>query len=47
VPDGAFGEAWTVVLDTSDADAAAEEISAGAAIELVHHSLVLLRRVQR
>jgi glycogen operon protein len=47
LPEDAFGEAWTVVLDTSNVDAAADEIAAGDGIELVHHSLLLLRRVQR
>ena len=47
LPDGAFGEAWTVVFDTArpDARAGVEELAAGEEIELVHHSLVLLRRV--
>ena len=45
VPDGVFGEEWTVVLDTADDAAKAEDIPAGAEIELIDHSLVLLRRV--
>jgi glycogen operon protein len=44
-PDDTFGAAWTVVLDTAHADAAAEQVPAGEAVPLVHHSLVLLRRV--
>jgi glycogen operon protein len=43
-PDEKFGAAWTVVLDTAHADAAADEIPGGEAVSLVHHSLVLLRR---
>jgi glycogen operon protein len=48
VPDGAFGESWTVVLDTGrpEVEPAAEEHAAGSEIALVDHSLVLLRRVQ-
>ena len=46
-PDGEFGDAWTLVFDTGrpEVKAAAEEIEAGKALELVHHSMVLLRRV--
>ena len=45
LPEGAFGKAWTVVFDTADDDAEAVDIAAGDEIDLVHHSLVLLRRV--
>ena len=44
LPEKAFGERWTVVLDTAD-DEAASEVAAGDEIDLVHHSLMLLRRV--
>ena len=39
-----FGERWTVVLATVD-DAESSEFAAGDEIDLVHHSLMLLRRV--
>ena len=44
LPEKAFGERWTVVLDTVD-DAETSEFAAGDEIDLVHHSLMLLRRV--
>jgi glycogen operon protein len=46
LPDGAFGETWTVVLDTArpELEAAAEELPAGADMDLVSRSIVLLRR---
>ena len=47
LPEKAFGEQWTVVFNTAYDDAAAEDIPAGAEIDLVHHSLVLLRRVSQ
>ena len=49
LPDGPFGEAWTVQLDTAD-DAAglatdpAREVTAGAVRVVAAHGLVLLRR---
>ena len=45
-PDGAFGSAWTIVFDTGrpEVETAVEEIAAGDDLELVHHSMVLLRR---
>ena len=46
LPAGEFGTAWTVVLDTADVDAKPEEFAAGDEFELIHHSLVLLRRVE-
>jgi isoamylase len=47
VPDGKFGDAWTVVIDTArpELEAGVETVEAGADVPLVHHSLVLLRRV--
>jgi isoamylase len=46
LPDGQFGKSWTVVLDTAtDVEAAVVQLDAGVEIDLVHHSLVLLRRV--
>ena len=46
-PDGEFGSAWTIVFDTSrpDLDVAREDVPAGDEFDLVHHSMVLLRRV--
>jgi glycogen operon protein len=46
VPDGEFGDRWTYVLDTGrpEVEPAGEEVDAGDEIQLVHHSLVLLRR---
>jgi glycogen operon protein len=48
LPDGAFGDAWSVVLDTAqpELEAGDAELEAGGEVELVHHSLVLLRRAQ-
>jgi glycogen operon protein len=48
LPDGAFGDAWTVVLDTAqpELEAGGADLAAGDVHELVHHSLVLLRRSQ-
>ena len=43
LPDGAFGKAWTMVLNTADDDQRVE-IDAGEEFDLVHHSFVLLRR---
>jgi glycogen operon protein len=45
LPDSEFGEAWTVVFDTAVDGIGEDEIPAGAEVDLVHHSLVLLRRV--
>jgi glycogen operon protein len=45
LPEPAFGQAWTLVLNTADDDAEAIDIAAGESFDLVHHSLVLLRRV--
>ena len=45
LPDGAFGAAWTVIFDTAIDGIGVEELAAGEEVDLVHHSLVLLRRV--
>ena len=45
LPEKAFGEAWTVVFNTADDDAEPSSFAAGDEVDLVHHSLVLLRRV--
>ena len=46
LPEKAFGEAWTMVFDTADGRRRRPTRSpAGDEVELVHHSLVLLRRV--
>jgi glycogen operon protein len=45
LPDSEFGEAWTVIFDTAVDGIGEDEIPAGAEVDLVHHSLVLLRRV--
>jgi glycogen operon protein len=45
LPEAAFGKAWTVVFNTADDDAEAVDVAAGDTVDLVHHSLVLLRRV--
>src|SRR3954449_2055800 len=46
VPDGEFGDRWTYVLDTGhpDVEPAAKNVDAGKKIQLLNHSLVLLRR---
>jgi glycogen operon protein len=46
LPDGAFGKAWTLVFNTADnpSGPAVKDLPAGKAIDLVHHSLALLRR---
>ena len=48
LPDGMFADSWTIVLDTSrpEVEPGDETLPAGDAVELVHHSLVLLRREQ-
>jgi isoamylase len=48
VPDGIYGDSWSVVLDTSrpEIEPGDETLAAGEEVELVHHSLVLLRREQ-
>jgi glycogen operon protein len=48
VPDGKFGDEWTVVLDTGrpEMETAAEDVTAGDQVKMVHHSLMLLRRLQ-
>jgi glycogen operon protein len=48
LPDGAFADAWTVVVDTArpEQDPGDATLPAEQELELVHHSLVLLRRVQ-
>jgi isoamylase len=47
VPDGDYGDEWTAVLDTADPEleVGTRTLAAGEELELVHHSLVLLRRV--
>jgi glycogen operon protein len=45
LPDGVFADEWTLVFNTADDDAAPVDIPAGETIEMVNHSLVLLRRV--
>jgi len=45
LPQKAFGAAWKLVFNTADDDAATVDIAAGEEVDLVHHSLVLLRRV--
>src|SRR3954462_13409140 len=47
-PDGAFADAWTVVFDTArpELETATEIVDAGVELNLLHHSLVLLRRHQ-
>jgi len=45
LPEKAFGAEWTMVLNTADDDAESVNLAAGEAVDLVHHSLVLLRRV--
>jgi len=46
LPDGAFGDAWTVVLDTAqpELDPGDATLPADAQVQLINHSLVLLRR---
>jgi isoamylase len=46
LPDGMFGKAWTLIFNTADEPAApvVENLPAKQEIELVNHSLVLLRR---
>jgi isoamylase len=48
LPDGAFGDAWTMVLDTArpELEAGGAELAAGKEPSLPHRSLVLLRRAQ-
>ena len=48
LPDGAFAESWTIVLDTSrpDVEPGDETLEAGAPVGMVDHSLILLRREQ-
>jgi glycogen operon protein len=45
LPDSAFGKTWTVVFDTAEDGVGEDELAAGSEVDLVHHSLVLLRRV--
>jgi glycogen operon protein len=48
LPDGRFADSWTVVLDTAqpELDPGETTLPAEHGLALVHHSLVLLRRVQ-
>ena len=48
LPDGAFGDAWCVVLNTAEPESepGGPELPAGTELELIHHSLVLLRRAE-
>jgi glycogen operon protein len=48
LPDGQFADAWTVVVDTArpELDPGDATLPAEHELDLVHHSLVLLRRVQ-
>jgi glycogen operon protein len=48
LPDGSFAAAWTLVLDTAqpEREPGAATLSAGDRLDLVNHSLMLLRRAQ-
>jgi glycogen operon protein len=48
LPDGQFADAWTIVVDTArpELDPGGATLPAEHELDLVHHSLVLLRRVQ-
>jgi glycogen operon protein len=48
LPDGAFGDAWSVVLNTAEPELepGGEDLPAGTELDLIHHSLVLLRRAE-
>jgi glycogen operon protein len=48
LPDGAFGDAWTMVLDTAqpELEPGGADLAAGSEVSLLHHSLMLLRRAQ-
>jgi glycogen operon protein len=48
LPDGSFADAWTMVLDTAQPELEPGDatLDAEQELQLVNHSLVLLRRVQ-
>ena len=48
LPDGTFGDGWHVVLSTAEPELepGGAELAPGGELELVHHSLVLLRRAE-
>ena len=45
LPDEQFGDLWTIVVDTADEAGEGVDVAANQELDLVHHSLVVLRRV--